>query len=384
MKKVSRHFTTKVLPLSILLVSLVFCGCNKIKNPYFIEQNDTIAFLINKNDSLKIAEIENRKFNTKDDSIYHRIYNYFELNGKFTSYITDNNVISIGDSTEKKYQNQYKLILDEQVDTIAYLEYESYLSKKGVIITPTLIKEEKKLREIANVFNLNECKFFNSFNKGKYDMDYYAYYKQEKATFYEKPFIKDTLRILDYLSNLPGIMRFSGNDKLYSEEDVHKWALAIRDIGELAKKCKKNESKLIKKASENLIDSLTTHQKMFFWGLRTRYGKILERIFSDYEMEIFVDEFFENTIMQASCDYFVSEDYAIKFLNARDNILRALNLRKVRFNWSMRAWLDYYYPILPTEWIHRNDYIGWRYDHKWDLEDILDVTLRYYEPSLFK
>lgn len=381
MKKITRHFTTKVLTLSVLLFIFITSSCNKAKNPYYIINNDTIAFLIKKNDSLLIAEIENRKFNIEDDSIYHRIYNYFELKGKYTTYITDNHVITDEDSTERELHNQYKLILDKEIDTIAFVESTPNIFKTGVIVTPTPIKEDEKLKEIINIFNLDECKIFNSFNKGKYGMDYYAYYKSEKTTFYEKPFIKDTLRILNYLSKLPGYMRFSGTDRLYSEDDVHEWALTIRNIGELAKKCKKHESNLISKASENLIDSLKTHQEMFFWGLRVRYGKILERIFSDYDMEIFVDEFFENTIMQASCDYFVSEDYAIKFLNARDNILRALNLKRVRFNWSMRAWLDYYYPILPANEIHRNDYIGWKYEHKYDLEDILDVTFKYFEPT---
>ena len=49
----------------------------------------------------------------------------------------------------------------------------------------------------------------------------------------------------------------------------------------------------------------------------------------------------------------------------------------------MRAWLDYHYPILPANEIHKNEYIGWKYDHKYNIEDILDVTSEYYNPSTF-
>lgn len=376
------HLFPKFLISLIPLFLFVTNGCYKTKSPYFILDNDTIAYLISKNDSLMIAKIENRKFHFKYDSIYHKIYNYYELNNQYTTYITDIYTNPSNDST-KNIQIQYRLILNKEIDTIAFAESVSNISKNGIIITPISIKDENKLKEISSIFNLNKCKYFNSFDKGKYEMGYYAYYNTKELSFYEKPFTEDTLRILNYLSNLPGLMRFSGIDRLYTEKEIHNWALTIRNIGDLAKQCKKSNSQSIKKASENLIDSLNVHQKWFFWGLRSRYGKILERTFADYDLEIFVDEFFENTIMKASCDLFISEDYALKFLNARDNIIRALGLKKVRFSWSMRAWLDYHYPILPANEIHKNEYIGWKYDHKYNIEDILDVTSEYYNPSTF-
>ena len=192
-----------------------------------------------------IAKIENRKFHFKYDSIYHKIYNYYELNNQYTTYITDIYTNPSNDST-KNIQIQYRLILNKEIDTIAFAESVSNISKNGIIITPISIKDENKLKEISSIFNLNKCKYFNSFDKGKYEMGYYAYYNTKELSFYEKPFTEDTLRILNYLSNLPGLMRFSGTDRLYTEKEVHNWALTIRNIGDLAKQCKKSNSQSIK------------------------------------------------------------------------------------------------------------------------------------------
>lgn len=148
------------------------------------------------------------------------------------------------------------------------------------------------------------------------------------------------------------------NIYLRTEEDVFEYALIMRDMGDFAKRVLDNPSS--QKAATQVLDSLNYHQKYCFIWLRGQYEELLFKELKSYKVtDVSISVFEKDPELFLSSPRFVSEDNCIKVLTKRDNIIRFLGIKSVRFNWSKRAYLDHVYPILPKKEIHEDSYIGW-------------------------
>ncbi len=376
----------KTLLYPIILFLFCITSCSNLPkteeiNPYYIIDGDTIAYLMERNDTLSNAKIRIAPTAEDIDSIYNHLYESFKLQD-FTT------CIYVEDDNYKK--THCKLILDGEANIFAHLKYS--FADHGIITTPLPISNDTTLQELTNKFNLSRSKFFvesdykkmsTSDKDPRYSLDYYAACTSNGTSYFNKPFACDTIRILNYFIEVFDYMlnavKYENRDiYIHNEEQVLEYALAIRYMGDFAKKCTKKTS--TKKEAKKLIDSLNENQKYFFMWLRGAYEDMLLYRLNDYKVTSSnIDEFQDDKELYLSSPYFVSEDICIKILNKRDNIIRFLGVKSVRFNWSMRAYLDHVYPILPKKAIHDDTYIGWASSMNMTrtidkvLEDISDI-----------
>ena len=326
---------------------------DKTINPYYVVEGDTIAHLFERNDSLLTAKIRVNSNINRTDSIFNKLYDCFELQ-EFTT--------SIYTPIKDKEEGSCKLILDGQSNMIALLDLQ--LSGNGVVRTKYKIENESMLHKITQDFNLSRAKFFlDSTYTRPTSFDYYASCTSNNISFFDRPLDCDTVRILKYLTKtfehmLYALRYENRNIYLCTEEDVFEYALMMRDMGDFAKRVRNNPSS--QKAAMQVLDSLNCHQKYCFLWLRAQYEEILFKELKNYKVtDVNIDPFEDDPELYLSSPRFVSEDNCIKVLTKRDNIIRFLGIKSVRFNWSMRAYLDHVYPIRPQKQIHEDSYIGW-------------------------
>lgn len=344
---------------TILLVGLL-SSCNSEKqsdkttiNPYYIVEGDTIAHLFEQNDSQKTAKIIIAQNAEKVDSVFAQIYKSLELYGSTTN---------IYEKAENNEDTSCILVLGKKSEIIAKIETTN--EQNRIIRTISKIENDSIICKLANDFNLSRAKFFlDSTYTASSSLDYYALCDQEKVTYFDKPFAEDTERILKYLSHAFEHMLYTlryENIDLYirTEDKVLEYAIAMRDMGEFAKKSLKNPS--TQKAAKQVIDSLNYYQKHCFRWLRGRYEEILFKELKDNKVtDVNIDPFEDEPELYLSSPYFVIEDMCIKVITKRDNIIRLLGIKSIRFNWSQRAYLDHVFPVRPQKEIHADDYIGW-------------------------
>ena len=326
---------------------------DKTINPYYVVEGDTIAHLFERNDSLLTAKIRVNSNINKTDSIFKKLYDCFELQ-EFTTCIYT--------PIKDKEEGNCKLILDGQSNMMALLDLQ--LSGNGVVRTKYKIENESMLHKITQDFNLSRAKFFlDSTYTRPTSFDYYASCSSNDISFFDKSLDCDTARILKYFTKtfehmLYALRYENRNIYLSTEENVFEYALIMRYMGEFAKRSLNNPTS--QKAATQFIDSLNYYQEHCFRWLRGQYDEILLRKLNNYKItDVDTDPFKNEPELRLSSPYFVSEDICIKILNERDNIIRFLGIKSVRFNWSMRAYLDHVYPILPKNNIHKDNYIGW-------------------------
>lgn len=349
-----------ILIYSTILLAGILSSCNNGKqteektiNPYCIIEGDTIAHMFERNDSLKTAKIIMAKNVEKVDSVFLQIYKSCELNGLNTN---------IYEKTGDNEDTLCILALGKDAEIIAKIETASKTDR--VIRTINKIENDSIICKLANDFNLSRAKFFlDSTYTASSPLDYYALCNQENVTFFDKPFTEDTERILKYFSHAFEHMLYTlryENIGIYirTEEKVLEYAMAMRDMGEFAKRNLKNPS--TQKAAKQVIDSLNYYQKHCFRWLRGRYEEILFKELKDYKVTVVnIDPFEDVPELYLSSSYFVIEDMCIKVITKRDNIIRLLGIKSIRFNWSQRAYLDHVFPVRPPKEIHADDYIGW-------------------------
>ena len=365
--------------VGICIYLLSISSCSKTKSPYCIIGHDTIAFLLDRNDISMIAEIEYWKHDEKDDSIITRLYDYYSLKGYKTlirPYKANPN--------DTIYTRDYRFILDGSMDTTAFLIDRLSNYKSGFVITRKAIQDKNELLEILNAFDLYQAKFYTRYNYWDTNsMDYYAVYNFNDVTFYEKPFMEDTLRVFNYFIDAFSYMKDS-YDRLYTKENILKCVFAIRDMGELAKRYKFDTN--LKDVAANLIDSLEYYQSMYLFNLRETYCKILERDISNFHPKK-VHYYNDSKELYLESYYFVSRNNCLKVHFEHCHIWPYLGIRTVRFNWSMMEKYDHVFPVLPKGSIHAINHIGWLrsanqevdlYSTVKNLKGIVDLSL-YFE-----
>ena len=364
----------------VFFVGLITClplitGCNKTKSPYYIVNNDTIALLLNKNDSSLIAEIEYWKIDKENDSIINKLYDYYSING-YKTFIRPYKATP----NDTMHTRDYTIMLDGKTDTIAWLMERTNLTK-GYVYTNQNIKTENELRLIMKGFDLQQAKFYNQYYWDTNNMDYYAVCSYSTCKFYNKKFSNDTTRILNYFIDSFEYMRDSW-EHLYKKEDILDCAIAIREIGEFAKICHSN--KRTQELANNLRDSLNRYQGLYMIYLREAYSKALKKDIAGYNPEkVWIYE--DSKELYLESEYFVSENNCFKIHRNHCHIWSFLGLKRVRFNWSAWEKFDHVYPVLPKNNIHSDDYIGWSKisGRKFDLYYAIKKMKKIYSPSLY-
>ena len=350
--------TKRMKHISILLggciIVTIFSYSNGTPNPYYIEQNnDTIAFLVDKNDSSKIAEIVNWHFSLANDSIYEKIYSHYNLQG-YTTFVKSHEYLDLDDLyfhmpisvfPEHKYT---RLILDGNKDTLAYIVERN--NNEGVIYTPTKYSQADSLylRKLVSAFQLSNCRIYDTENWEDNELDCYAMFENRRLTIYEKPFKQDTLRLLNYgLDFIRSTYNVAKTIK--SSEGILNRAIAIRDLGDFSKAC--TALLIYKDKAIEVIDSLKYYQPYILRRFRSNYVEVLKEELKDYKLDditIYDDyEIHPRYELYMSSDYFISEKVCWKIYTARNNRIYLLGIQQVTYNWSINTDYDYVVKVKP-------------------------------------
>lgn len=351
--------TIKLLK-SLVIAILLFSSCSNISEQvYYIDsKNDTIAYLFERNDSSKVAQLINWHFKDSNDSTYKNIYSYFGLYG-YKTIVKSKELCNEMEMPTSHKDNYAKLILDGSAKTIAYIIQRN--NDKGSIYTPIkyTIVDSLFLKELALDFHLNYCRVYNTMMIENKQLDCYAMINPKNLIVYDKPYQQDTLRLLDY--GLYFIKdAYNSAKRLTSSESILDNTIAIRDLGTFSKECmKKLEYK--EKAME-VIDSLKFYQPYIFRRLRSCYEKILKEELNKYNIDNFMlyddYEIHPKYELYMSSTYFISETICHNIYTQRNNILSFLGIEQVTYNWSIYADNNYIIKVKPKPL--PDEYIGWK------------------------
>lgn len=315
-------------------VILVSCSANS-KTYYINENNDTIAYLLNKDRSSKTAQIEvYMNYLLKRDSVHKYLYDYYKLEGYKT-------LISV--HKEKGEETLYKFILNEESSLEAFYDMLfQVITAKRFYPQDSLI-----LREILLTLQIEKCKVFKAHSdiSDYYPEDYYAIFDENNLTIYEKDFEEDTLRMLDYI---PLFIKSEYKSIDYSDkwkkERILEIAKKIRLLGKFAKECIDNEEYW--ESAQLAISALKRHQQSLFVKMRSKYvnnlkdeleryqiDKIEMKNDNPYLMPIGGEREFLNLYMSA--DVFINEKTCSKIFNSLKEELFTLGVNKVIFHWGV-------------------------------------------------
>lgn len=349
-------------PLKILVVIIsFFLSCSNFnKQTYYVEsENDTIAYLSERDDLSKVAKLVNWHFDDYNDSVYKKIYSYFGLYGYKTIVQSQKHYSEINMSALPEDECT-RLVLDGNANTIACLIQRN--NDEGAIYTPIkyTIVDSLFLRDLVSDFHLNYCKIYDVKVVENEQLDCYAVADSKKLIVYDKPYQQDTLRLLDYgLFYIKNI--YDSAKELASSKTILDNAIAIRDLGTFSIECMKKPE--YKEKAVKVMDSLKFYQPYIYRRLRLCYEKILKEELEKYNIDNFMlyddSEIQSKYELYISSKYFISECVCHDIYKKRNNLLRLLGIEQVTFNWSIYANNNYVIRVKPKPL--SDEYIGWNH-----------------------
>lgn len=316
------------------IASILLTSCSSKSKYYIDNNNDTIAYLLNKDGSSKTAQIEGyENFLLEKDSVSKCLYNYYGLNGYTT-------LLSV--KLEKEDEVSYKILLNEDSSVKAFYDMISQVITKKRYYP----KDSLMLQEILSTLQvqLEEYKVFKE-QSDSYPIDYYAMYDKNGLMIYEKDFKEDTLRILDYV---PSYIKDEYNSIDYSykkgKQYILETAKKIRMFGNFAKECINKEEYW--ESAQIAISTLKKYQHDIFIKLRSKYIDILKNELEKYQINKMIIEN-DNPYylpianrdikceLYMSADVFISEKTCTKIFNNLKDELYILGINNVIFHWGV-------------------------------------------------
>lgn len=313
------------------IASILLTSCSSKSKYYIDNNNDTIAYLLNKDGSSKTAQIEGyENFLLEKDSVSKCLYNYYGLNGYTT-------LLSV--KLKKEDEVSYKILLNEDSSVKAFYDMISQVITKKRYYP----KDSLMLQEILSTLQvqLEEYKVFKE-QSDSYPIDCYAMYDKNGLMIYEKDFKEDTLRILDYV---PSYIKDEYNSIDYSckkgKQYILETAKKIRMFGNFAKECINKEEYW--ESAQIAISALKKYQYNIFIKYRLKYMDILKEELEKYQINT-IDIFGNNhllnkatgtiCVLYISADVFMSEKICSKIFNNLKEELYALGISRVIFHWG--------------------------------------------------
>lgn len=392
----------------VLFLSMLLIGCNSpVKEHYIINENDTIASLIERKDSL--IKINIYQYDFKDWNLNRKIRDYFDVKPYECLSLMDSSKIEKYNERYSKNPNGYKLYLTGTLDTIAYLAFDNY--DIGTYVKTPLKFDDKFQQRIMDALNIRSCDFYIMNGTGINSMEIYSTVDldclkthdekidsieipiEEDETFEEDIIIplipniglKNLSCTLDYLYFiLTNIL----NQDYTEEEHALYHSIAIRDIGEFAIKCMISSDENVRKRANRIILYLEKYQETDIKSIRNKLVYYYLQNSKKYNLDNV--ELVESRLnskgdmvysLYLYSKRFVSEDYGRYVVNNRDNIIGYAG-----FNYLVLVGPNdnyYRFPIYCGKEL-KADKIGWPNDYVHDkgksIGDILEDIERFYNP----
>lgn len=317
---------------------LMLISCSESRKAYYIgANNDTIAYLANKDWMSKTARIEIYKNHLlKRDSLHRCLYNYYKLDG-YKTLVT----VTIGEEIKAVF----KFLLNEDSSEKASCNmsfgepYEVETAKRYYQ------KDSVELQEIISLFGTDKCIVFQDAIQGNTDFypeDYYAMCGNDGLMIFKKNFKEDTLRILNYAPKYVKKL----NDDLsrnpsWGKSIILKSAKNIKYLSDVAKGSI-NKDEFMEDAQLTLI-SLNRHHITIFISLKILYQDILEKELEKYQLDKLEFGYIADkkkhvieSVLYMTADIFKNERTCTKIFNNIEKDLYLLGARSVIFKWGQK------------------------------------------------
>ena len=345
--------------LLILFVSMLsFIACTNNRESYYLnEKNDTVAYLLDCNDTILEAKLLCKKSKEQNPNIYEMLIDHFDLKEYKSVYIKED----VPNRLEYLYKNaDFHLLLNGSADTIAYLSLKSL--DVSLVRTSNVITSEDTLKMIKDNFGLSECDFYIQGNNSFLTLSNYASIDYSgNVEFKEWPifYTYDNTRVMQYLYHI--VDDLIGKN-LYDEIDFLNHSLIIRYIGEYVRKNyfygSWNATSNGKSIMERLKDGLE------FQLLRVKYRRyLLDNMgeFGLYKVELKEDV---KDVMKGETDHnlylysseFDDYHYCQRVYDNREHIWRYLGINNVFFVGSSTTHQLKVYKVLEDEVIGTGEY----------------------------
>lgn len=404
------------LLFSTLLIVGLSCCSSPQREHFIINENDTIASMVERSDSL--VKIDIHKYDFKDKKLNKDIIDFFDIDKHTNIYIKDsyNRDWSLGVLGRHNLNpNGYKLFLTGKLDTIAYLAFNNY-SVGTYVKTSSIIEDENIRKQIMNVFNLDKCDFYINEGNGIADMKIYSYdelnftkdlkkseeIKESQNDIdeqFEEEIYEDDSIVIPALSHLGlknlistlGYFDFILSNVFFQDyiEEEHSLyrSIALRDIGEFAVKCMISSDEKVREKASEIVSYLDEHQEAIIKNFRFRLYNYYLNNMKYYELHDV--EIKENPLnsrgdmvysLYLHSNKFTSEDYCKRILDRRDNIFGYSGFNNVCFVGSN----DFYsFRVYAAKDLKPNK-IGWPDDYEnaksKSIGNIIKNIERFYNP----
>ena len=402
---------------SLLFSTLAIVGlscCNSQQKEHFvINDNDTIASMIERSDSL--VKIDIHKYDFKDKELNKEIIDFFDIEKHTNIFIKDSYQRDGFTGRHSMNKNGYKLFLTEKLDTIAYLAFNNY-SVGTYVKTFSKIEDKSIQQQIMNVFDLKECDFYVNEGYRISDMDIYSsvnlrynnelnvkvdsnetqnnFAEQFEEEIYEDDSIviptstysglKNLSCTLDYFQY---ILRSVLCEDFEKEEDALYRSIALRDIGEFAIRCTISSDENVRAKASEIISYLSEYQDFIIESNRFKLYLYYFNNMKYYDLSEVKKT--ENKInsqgdmlysLYLHSNKFTNEDYCRRIFDSRDNIIGYAGFNNVYFVGPN----DFYnFRVYAAKDLKPNK-IGWPDDYEnhksKDIKDIIKNIERFYNP----
>ena len=353
---------------SLLFSTLTIVGlscCNSQQKEHFIiNDNDTIASMIERSDSL--VKIDIHKYDFKDKELNKEIIDFFDIEKHTNIFIKDSYQRDGFTGRHSMNKNGYKLFLTEKLDTIAYLAFNNY-SVGTYVKTFSKIEDKSIQQQIMNVFDLKECDFYVNEGCRISDMDIYSsvnlrynnelnvkvdsnetqnnFAEQFEEEIYEDDSIiiptstysglKNLSCTLDYFQY---ILRSVLCEDFEKEEDALYRSIALRDIGEFAIRCTISSDENVREKASDIISYLSEYQDFIIESNRFKLYLYYFNNMKYYDLsEVKKTESKINSqgdmlySLYLHSNKFTNEDYCRRIFDSRDNIIGYAGFNNVYF-----------------------------------------------------
>lgn len=398
---------------TLLIVGLSCCNSPQIEH-FIINENDTIASMIERSDSL--VKIDIHKYDFKDKELNKKIIDFFDIEKHTNLFVKDRyQRDGLLGGRHSMNENGYKLFLTGKLDTIAYLAFNDY-SVGTYVKTFSKIEDENIQQQIMNVFDIKECDFYINEGNGISDMEIYSSINlrhnnelnikedsQETQNNIDEEFEEETyeddsivvpIALYSGLKNLSCTLEYFQyilRRVLYKdferEEDALYRSIALRDIGEFAIKCTISSDEDVRKKASEIISYLGENQdfliennrfKLYFYYFNNmKYYDLSDVKKTESRINAQGDMLYS---LYLHSNKFTSEDYCRRIFDRRDNIIGYAGFNNVYFVGPN----DFYsFRVYVANDLKPNK-IGWPDDYENNksksIENIIKNIERFYSP----